>query len=107
MCFFIYFGSKQRAVLLWTLDPADRDAQLANEALRGWNPSNRVLIEIACTRNSGELFDVRRAYHLRYKRSLEEDVAKHTTGDFRKVLIYCLMIIFLHDIADVCFVFFA
>ncbi|RWW80090.1 hypothetical protein BHE74_00011583 [Ensete ventricosum] len=58
---------------------------LANEALRRWNPSNRVLIEIACTRNSSELFDVRRAYHLRYKRSLEEDVAKHTTGDFRKV----------------------
>ncbi|XP_064982187.1 annexin Gh1-like [Musa acuminata AAA Group] len=80
-------GDFERAVLLWTLDPADRDAQLANEALRGWNPSNRVLIEIACTRNSGELFDVRRAYHLRYKRSLEEDVAKHTTGDFRKLLV--------------------
>ncbi|XP_064982188.1 annexin Gh1-like isoform X1 [Musa acuminata AAA Group] len=80
-------GDFERAVLLWTLDPADRDAQLANEALRGWNPSNRVLIEIACTRNSGELFDVRRAYHLRYKRSLEEDVVKHTTGDFRKLLV--------------------
>ncbi|KAJ8471783.1 hypothetical protein OPV22_026126 [Ensete ventricosum] len=80
-------GDFERAVLLWTLDPADRDAQLANEALRRWNPSNRVLIEIACTRNSSELFDVRRAYHLRYKRSLEEDVAKHTTGDFRKLLV--------------------
>ncbi|THU47249.1 hypothetical protein C4D60_Mb09t13510 [Musa balbisiana] len=80
-------GDFERAVLLWSLDPADRDAQLANEALRGWNPSNRVLIEIACTRNSSELIDVRRAYHLRYKRSLEEDVAKHTTGDFRKLLV--------------------
>ncbi|CAL9041694.1 annexin Gh1-like [Musa acuminata AAA Group] len=80
-------GDFERAVLLWTLDPADRDAQLANEALRGWNPSNRMLIEIACTRNSGELFEVRRAYHLRYKRSLEEDVVKHTTGDFRKLLV--------------------
>ncbi|CAL9136356.1 unnamed protein product [Musa textilis] len=79
-------GDFERAVLLWTLDPADRDAQLANEALRGWNPSNRVLIEIACTRNSSELLDMRRAYHLRYKRSLEEDVSKYTTGDFRKLL---------------------
>ncbi|URE24493.1 ANX [Musa troglodytarum] len=80
-------GDFERAVLLWTLDPADRDAQLANEALRGWDRSNRVLIEIACTRHSSELFDAKRAYHLRYKRSLEEDVAKYTTGDFRKLLI--------------------
>ncbi|URE24494.1 ANX [Musa troglodytarum] len=79
-------GDFERAVLLWTLDPADRDAQLANEALRGWDRSNRVLIEIACTRHSSELFDAKRAYHLRYKRSLEEDVAKYTTGDFRKDL---------------------
>ncbi|KAK4411669.1 Annexin D7 [Sesamum angolense] len=27
------------------------------------------------------------AYHARYKKSLEEDVAYHTTGDFRKLLV--------------------
>ncbi|XP_038977276.1 annexin D1-like [Phoenix dactylifera] len=80
-------GDFERAVLLWTLDPAERDAWLANEAVRKWRPENRVLIEIACARSSGELFAVRQAYHARFKRSLEEDVAAHTTGDFRKLLV--------------------
>ncbi|XP_073010803.1 annexin Gh1 [Typha latifolia] len=80
-------GDFERAVILWTLDPAERDAVLANEAVRKWNPSNRVLIEIACARTSGELFAVRQAYHARFKRSLEEDVAAHTSGDFRKLLV--------------------
>lgn len=73
-------------VLLWTLDLAERDAWLANEAARKWQPGNRVLIEIACARSSGELFAVRQAYHARFKRSLEEDVAARTTGGFRKVI---------------------
>ena len=42
-------------------------------------------MEIGCTRSSHDLFLVRQAYHARYKKSLEEDVAYHTSGDFRKV----------------------
>lgn len=76
---------KQRTVLLWTLDSAERDALLANEATRRWTSSNRVIMEIACTRSSQELLLARQAYHTRFKRSLEEDVAFHTSGDFRKV----------------------
>lgn len=74
----------ERVVLLWTLDPSERDALLAYEAAMQWKSSNHVLIEIACARSSNELFLVKQAYHLRYKRSLEEDVAAHTAGDFRK-----------------------
>ncbi|KAF2293056.1 hypothetical protein GH714_035780 [Hevea brasiliensis] len=77
----------ERSVLLWTLDPAERDAYLANEATKKFTSSNWVLMEIACTRSSVELFKVRQAYHARYKRSIEEDVAYHTTGDFRKLLV--------------------
>ncbi|KAK3128761.1 hypothetical protein QOZ80_6BG0466000 [Eleusine coracana subsp. coracana] len=56
-------GDFERAVILWTLDPAERDAVLANEAAR------------------------KQAYHDRFKHSLEEDVAAHATGDFRKLLV--------------------
>ncbi|XP_038984814.1 annexin D2 [Phoenix dactylifera] len=77
----------EKAVLLWMLDPPERDAMLANEALKKWSPGNRALIEIAVTRTADELFAVRRAYHARFKRSLEEDVAAHTSGDFRKLLV--------------------
>ncbi|XP_065847575.1 annexin Gh1 [Euphorbia lathyris] len=76
----------ERVVLLWTLIPAERDALLANEATKRWTSSNQVLMEIACTRSSKELLIVRQAYHARFKKSLEEDVAHHTTGDFRKLL---------------------
>lgn len=77
----------QRVVLLWTLSPAERDAYLVNEATKRLTASNWVIMEIACTRSSDELFKARQAYHARYKKSLEEDVAYHTTGDFRKLLV--------------------
>ncbi|KAF6149131.1 hypothetical protein GIB67_025987, partial [Kingdonia uniflora] len=77
----------ERAILLWTMDPAERDAFLANEATKRWTSSNRVLMEIACTRSSHELLLARQAYHSHFKKSLEEDVAFHTTGDFRKLLV--------------------
>ncbi|KAL3622079.1 Annexin D7 [Castilleja foliolosa] len=80
-------GDFLRAVSLWTLDPAERDAKLANEATKMFTSSNLVIMEIACTRSSYDLFKVRQAYHDRYKKSLEEDVAHHTTGDYRKLLV--------------------
>lgn len=79
--------SSQRLVHLWALESAERDAFLANEATKKWTSSNQVLVEIACTRSSDQLFSAKKAYHVLYKKSLEEDVAHHTTGDYRKVLI--------------------
>lgn len=72
-------------MLLWTPVPAARDAFLANEATKMLTANKLVIMEIACTRSSNDLFLVRQAYHARYKKSLEEDIAHHTTGDFRKV----------------------
>ena len=69
----------------WILDPADRDAVLANVAVRKTSPDHHVIIEISCTRSPEELLAIRRAYQARYKLSLEEDVAAHTKGDIRKV----------------------
>uniref|UniRef100_A0A453PIW4 Annexin n=1 Tax=Aegilops tauschii subsp. strangulata TaxID=200361 RepID=A0A453PIW4_AEGTS len=74
-----------RAVTQWTLDPAERDAELAGEEAKKWQPGGRALVEIACARTPAQLFAAKQAYHDRFKRSLEEDVAAHVTGDFRKV----------------------
>ncbi|CAA6659508.1 unnamed protein product [Spirodela intermedia] len=76
----------EKLVLLWTLDPAERDAALAYEALRKWNPSDRVLIEIACTRTPYDLLDLRQEYREGYDISFEEDVERHITGDLRTLL---------------------
>ncbi|XP_022136914.1 annexin D2-like [Momordica charantia] len=77
----------ERIVLLWTLQPAERDAFMANEATKRSTSNNLVIVEIACTRPLLELFKVRQAYHARFKKSLEEDVAYHTSGDIRKLLV--------------------
>ncbi|VVA30961.1 PREDICTED: annexin [Prunus dulcis] len=74
----------QRAVLLWTLVPAERDAFLANEATKRFTSSNKLLLEIATSRSSHDLLLVKQAYHVRYKKSPEEDVAYHTSGDLLK-----------------------
>lgn len=66
------------------LEPADRDAVLANVAIRETVPDYRVIVEIACIRSPEELLGVKRAYQNRYKHSLEEDLASYTAGDIRK-----------------------
>ncbi|KAJ4825516.1 Annexin D8 [Turnera subulata] len=80
-------GSFETAVIQWILEPADRDAVLANAALNKTIPDYRVIIEIACVRSPEDLLAVKRAYRFRYKHSLEEDVAARTTGDIRKLLV--------------------
>ncbi|KAG0480313.1 hypothetical protein HPP92_011171 [Vanilla planifolia] len=80
----------EKLVRLWMLDSAERDATLAYESARRWGPGSRALIEIACARSSDELFSARRAYHALYKRSIEEDVAAHAEGDFKKLLVLLL-----------------
>ncbi|KAF8084636.1 hypothetical protein N665_0709s0013 [Sinapis alba] len=77
----------ERVVMLWTLGPAERDAFLAKESTKMFTKNNWVLVEIACTRSPLDLFKVKQAYQARYKKSLEEDVAQHTSGDLRKLLL--------------------
>ncbi|GMH10323.1 hypothetical protein Nepgr_012164 [Nepenthes gracilis] len=50
-------------------------------------PNYQVILEIACTKSPEELLAVRRAYQLRYKHALEEDVASYTTNKLRKFLV--------------------
>ncbi|XP_057458934.1 annexin-like protein RJ4 isoform X1 [Lotus japonicus] len=80
-------GDFERAMFRWMLEPADRDAVLANVAIRNGNKDYHAVAEIACVLSAEELLAVRRAYHNRYKRSLEEDVAAHTTGLHRQLLV--------------------
>ncbi|KAF4370588.1 hypothetical protein F8388_020174 [Cannabis sativa] len=80
-------GDFQRALLLWTMEPAERDAYLAYESTKRFTSNQWVLVEIATTRSTHELILVRKAYHDRYKKCIEEDVAHHTHGDIRKLLL--------------------
>ncbi|KAJ4822886.1 hypothetical protein Tsubulata_039449 [Turnera subulata] len=82
-------GDFEKAVYRWILDPEDRDAVLANVAIKKGGDYH-VIAEIACVLSPEELLAVRRAYQARYKHSLEEDVAAHTSGDLRKACYFDL-----------------
>ncbi|ONK58347.1 uncharacterized protein A4U43_C09F11270 [Asparagus officinalis] len=72
-------GDFEKAVILWTLDPAERDAKLANEALKSVKGDKHLwpIIEITCASSPDHLINVRKAYCSLYKYSLEEDIDLH------------------------------
>jgi len=80
-------GDFERSVYRWMLEPADRDAVLINVAIRNGSKNYHVVAEIASVLSAEELLAVRRAYHNRYKRSIEEDVSANTTGHLRQLLV--------------------
>lgn len=70
----------QKAMILWTMDPAERDANLLHGAIRlrgdgGENDHVFVLVEISCASAPDHLVAVRRAYASLFGCSLEEDLA--------------------------------
>uniref|UniRef100_A0A0A9ER96 Annexin n=1 Tax=Arundo donax TaxID=35708 RepID=A0A0A9ER96_ARUDO len=69
-------GDFRSAMMLWTTDPAARDAKLAHKALKKTGDRHVwVLIEVACASSPDHLVAVRKAYCASYSASLEEDVA--------------------------------
>jgi len=84
-------------VYRWILEPADRDAVLANVAIKSGKNYN-VIVEIATINSPEELLAVRRAYLHRYKHSLEEDLAAHTTGPLRQASSCALSTCLIHSV---------
>ncbi|KAM7512390.1 hypothetical protein LguiB_011265 [Lonicera macranthoides] len=82
-----HFG---KAVILWTYDPAERDAWLANEALKskkkGINQL-QVIVEIACASTPHHLVAVRQTYCSLFHSSLEEDIIANVSLPVRKILV--------------------
>ncbi|PKI63012.1 annexin D3 [Punica granatum] len=84
-------GDFGKAVILWTYDPAERDARLAKQALqttkRGINHLHPI-IEMACAPSSPHhLVAVRQAYCSLYDCSLEEDIGSTLSLPLRKILV--------------------
>eukprot|EP00252_Welwitschia_mirabilis_P023335 TRINITY_DN656_c0_g1_i1.p1 TRINITY_DN656_c0_g1~~TRINITY_DN656_c0_g1_i1.p1 ORF type:complete len:315 (+),score=55.67 TRINITY_DN656_c0_g1_i1:240-1184(+) len=77
----------EKALLLWSLEPAERDAILTHEAIKKHHPESTVIVEISCTRTSTELLNARKAYHQLYKKSIEEDIAANIKGNYGKLLV--------------------
>lgn len=75
----------QRAMLLWMMDAAQRDAMLLYEAMQGIGTKDSALIGIMCSRTPSQLYAIKQAYHTMYRRTLEHHIDGDTSGDYRKV----------------------
>ncbi|CAA3006828.1 annexin D3-like isoform X2 [Olea europaea subsp. europaea] len=83
-------GDFGRAVILWAYDPSERDARLANKALKSRRKNItelQVLVEIACASSPHHLAAVRQAYCALFERSLEEDIISNVSLPVQKVLV--------------------
>ncbi|EFJ27741.1 hypothetical protein SELMODRAFT_94768 [Selaginella moellendorffii] len=80
-------GNLEQAVLLWMLEPAERDAVLIRDAMKGLGTKDKTLIEIICSRTPSQLYYIRQAYQTKYHRSLDKDIQSDTSGDYRKLLL--------------------
>ncbi|KAK4414531.1 Annexin D3 [Sesamum alatum] len=83
-------GDFRKAVILWTYDPAERDARLANEALKSRKKSIiqlQVIVEIACASSPHHLVAVRQAYCSLFHSSLEEDIIANVSPPVQKILV--------------------
>lgn len=75
-------------MLLWTYDPAERDAKLAKDALKGRKKTItqlQVIVEIACALSPHHLVSVRQAYCSLFESSLEEDIMASVSPPLKKV----------------------
>lgn len=65
-----------KVLYLWTLEPADRDAIIAREAVEGGMTvaGYRALVEVFTRRKHNQLFFTKQAYMSRFRRNLEQDM---------------------------------
>ncbi|KAF9596867.1 hypothetical protein IFM89_013915 [Coptis chinensis] len=83
-------GDFEKAVVLWTLDPHERDAKLANEVLKKSKKNIdhlQVIVEIACSTSPHHLMAVRQSYCSLFDCSLEEDIASNVAAPLKKLLV--------------------
>ncbi|CAM6024727.1 unnamed protein product [Sphagnum balticum] len=80
----------ERAMLLWMMDAAERDAVLLHESISGLGTKDTALIGIVCTRTPSQLYIIKQAYYNLYHRTLEHAVDGDTSGNYQKLLLALL-----------------
>ena len=83
-------------MILWMNEAPERDAILANMALKRKRKKInqlQVLVEIACASSPDHLMAVRQAYYSLYECSLEEDITSNISTSLQKVIYHVRLLI--------------
>ncbi|XP_021282413.1 annexin D8-like [Herrania umbratica] len=62
------------ALSLWMLDPHERDATVAREAIQQDDTNFKAIVEIFLVRKSSHIALIKQAYQSKYKRQLDQDI---------------------------------
>ncbi|KAM0827062.1 hypothetical protein ACQ4PT_068431 [Festuca glaucescens] len=72
---------------LWMLDPSERDAIMARDAIKSAATDYRVLVEIFTRRKQEQLFFTKQAYLARFKKNLEHDLVTEPSHPYQRLLV--------------------
>eukprot|EP00246_Nothoceros_aenigmaticus_P013411 TRINITY_DN45_c0_g1_i2.p1 TRINITY_DN45_c0_g1~~TRINITY_DN45_c0_g1_i2.p1 ORF type:complete len:314 (+),score=26.18 TRINITY_DN45_c0_g1_i2:162-1103(+) len=83
-------SSLEEAVLLWMMEPVQRDVHLLNAAMKGLGTSDKTLIDVLCTRTPTQLQLINSYYFQQFGRKVEADIMSDTSGYYEKFLLALL-----------------
>ena len=83
-------GSYKDFLLAMVKDKAQVDAELFDEAMKGFGTNDELLCELCATRTATELREASKAYRRMFDRELVTVVKKETSGNFEKFLVRLL-----------------
>lgn len=73
------------ALYLWMLEPHERDAVLANDAIERRVTDYKALIEIYTRQKLSQLFFTKHAYLAKFKRHMDQDMISEPSNSYQKV----------------------
>ncbi|KAB2020431.1 hypothetical protein ES319_D07G068300v1 [Gossypium barbadense] len=80
-------GKLETAVLLWMLDPAERDATVIKQAFLSGVTNLFAATEVICSRTPSQIQLIKQNYHSKFGVLLEQDIAVLTSGDNKELLL--------------------
>ncbi|KAM3275209.1 hypothetical protein ACQJBY_043894 [Aegilops geniculata] len=79
--------AEEKALSLWILDPAGRDATVLKEALSAESLDLKAATDIICSRTPSQLQIMKQTYYAKFGTYLEHDISQQASGDHQKILL--------------------
>ncbi|XP_074579598.1 annexin D5-like [Curcuma longa] len=88
-------GLLKKAMLLWILDPAGRDATVLKQVLGGTGDTVDLpaATEIICSRTPSQIQTIKQIYYAKFGVYLEHDIHCCTSGDHQKVFLDLMIMV--------------
>ena len=76
-----------KAIVRYSVDPAEYYARIVNHAVKGLGTNNSLLIRTLVTRHEIDMPQIREAYKRLFNKDMIKDIEDDTSGDYRKLLV--------------------